>query len=101
MTTAAERRAIISAEVPLEHKRKLEQLAAEGDRSLSHEIRRAVREHLQLETGDAQDDADRGGVECAANRMVKPFLSIAEACHPRSDFSLPGSGLTTIEERVT
>jgi hypothetical protein len=67
MTTIAERRAIISAEVPLEHKQQLERLAAEGDRSLSHEIGRAVREHLQRETDDAQDDADRGRMECAEN----------------------------------
>jgi hypothetical protein len=42
-------------------------MAREGDLTLSHEIRRAVREHLQLEIDDAQEDADRGGVECAAN----------------------------------
>ena len=91
MTAIAERRAIISAEVPLEHKHELMRMAREGDRGLSHQIRIAVvREHLESETGNAQDDADRGGVERAANRMVKPFLSIAEACHPRPGISLPG-----------
>ncbi len=90
MNTTAERRAIISAEVPLEHKQELMRMAREGDLTLSHEIRRAVREHLQLEIDDAQDGADRGGVECAATpAWSSRFLSMAEACHPRSPFSLP------------
>ncbi len=85
MPAFTERRAIISAEVPLEHKRQLMRMAAEGDRSLSHEIRRAVREHVQRETDDAQDDADRGGPEarrkpawlggfCAGNEPFHPAL---------------------------
>jgi hypothetical protein len=53
MTTFAPPKAIISAECHLEHKQELERLASEGDRSLSHEIRRVVGEHLERETDDA------------------------------------------------
>jgi len=41
-----EGRQIVSASLPREDARRLEKLAAEADRTLSAQLRRAVREHL-------------------------------------------------------
>jgi len=49
-----EGRQIVSASLPRRDARRLEELAAEADRSLSAEIRRALREHLErAEPGEA------------------------------------------------
>jgi hypothetical protein len=45
-TEAVEERAIVSSSVLVEEREALERMAAEADRSLSAEIRRALRLHL-------------------------------------------------------
>jgi predicted transcriptional regulator len=40
---------VAHAEIPLEVRERLKQLAREGDRSLAAEIRRALREHVARE----------------------------------------------------
>ena len=56
-TTEATTRATVSAQVPLETRRELERLAAEDDRSLSAQVRRAIHEHLRSDQGEKEGDA--------------------------------------------
>jgi Ribbon-helix-helix protein, copG family len=46
MTTFAENKVVVSAAVEPEQREELERLAREGDRTLSQQVRIAVREHL-------------------------------------------------------
>jgi len=63
METETPDKCIVSTYVDQAQRDRLERLAAEGDRSLSAEIRRAVTAHLErTPTGnpeEANDDADR------------------------------------------
>ena len=52
---------IVSAQVAPELRAELEQLAVEGDRSLSSEIRRALRQYLAR--GDDEQEEERRGQE--------------------------------------
>ena len=45
-TTLAEPKVVISSAVEAEERAELERMAAEGDRTLSQEIRRALRDYL-------------------------------------------------------
>ena len=45
-TTTTEPRVVVSAQVPRGQREELERLARDGDRTLSQQVRIAVREHL-------------------------------------------------------
>ena len=52
MATTPEEKTIVSAQIPVALRVGLEKLAADGDRTLSAEVRRALSAHLHQHTGD-------------------------------------------------
>jgi hypothetical protein len=50
-------RVVVSSTVAVEERRELERLAAAGDRTLSQEVRKAIRRHLESEGSD--EDVER------------------------------------------
>jgi hypothetical protein len=61
MTRTPSGKTVVSAMVTRDERRQLERRAAEGYRSLSSEIRRAIAEHLARQAEhDERGDGDRG-----------------------------------------
>jgi hypothetical protein len=57
MATTSGEKTIVSAQIPLALRLGLEKLAADGDRSLSAEVRRALSAHLHQHTDDGPPSA--------------------------------------------
>lgn len=55
MATLAERKVVVSGTVAPSQREELERLAREGDRTLSQQVRLAVREHLERRRPDAEE----------------------------------------------
>ena len=55
--TLAELKVVVSAAVDAEQREELERLAREGDRTLSQQVRMAVREHLHRHQAEKGEDA--------------------------------------------
>ena len=55
--TLAEPKVVVSAAVESEERAELERMAAAGDRTLSQEIRRALRDYLARENPDTPEAA--------------------------------------------
>jgi hypothetical protein len=57
MDTTSGEKTIVSAQIPLALRLGLEKLAADGDRTLSAEVRRALSAHLHQHTDDSPRSA--------------------------------------------